>query len=153
MASLTDTTLDMMSIGDGSAAHTGTGHVHAKGFFTETHTIADETAYRFCNAGQNLAVIWQFFGSVGAGRPQAVWIGGFGLETVSNCTGASYTSGANWAANDIRMIEGAYNASSPTYQSGTDGYITFWVNYPQGGWLINRSGSTIYYGWIATCQG
>jgi hypothetical protein len=65
--------------------------------------------------------------------------------TISNVGHESTHDGSARADHEIIYKRAAPNASAPSSSNldGTDGKITIWCNYPNGVYLINRSGYTL----------
>jgi hypothetical protein len=137
--------LDTRVYASGSNAAAGAGAIYGSYFRTDEVNMADDTSYKFANAGNNQGALFNIFSYSGNSRPGQVVLAHIGTESDSDMAFAAIGGQtATWSGN-VQAVAGAYQASAPSGTGGTDGYVTIWAAYPQGAYVINRLGVTMYF--------
>ena len=77
------------------------------------------------------------------GRPVAMGMWAAGNESPPRSASSIANYGYTFDVGD-----GGYGDAAPGGTFGTDGNITLWNAYPQGSYIINRGGGTMYHSFI-----
>ena len=108
-------------------------------------TMADDASLKVAPGGSEDCMNFVFFSH--SGRPIAVGQWGAGNESPPRSASSIATYGYT-----VDVGGGGYGDPAPSGTFGTDGNVSLWNAYPQGSWIVNRGGGTMYHS-IQTIRG
>ena len=101
-------------------------------------TTTDDSSLKVANGGDEDGMLFVVYSHTG--RPVAMGMWAAGNESPPRSASSIANYGYTFDVGD-----GGYGDAAPGGTFGTDGNITLWNAYPQGSYIVNRCGGTLYH--------
>ena len=121
-----------------SPASLGGSNLQYLGLGSQNVTLADNASVKVANGGAEDGMLCFFFSY--SGRPISMGMWGAGNESPVRRVSSFATYGFT-----VQSGVGGYGEAAPSGTYGTDGNVMLWNGYPQGSWIVNRCGGTLYH--------